>query len=316
MRRLLLVLVAGLCIESVSMAHAQTAWILRDEDNPDLPGRRVEILHDNQPVARFIYGEGQMKPFLHVFGAEGELLTNGGLNEDGRTTGAFPHHRGIFIGWRVRSELGNYDLWHMNNGGRMEVLDIESLEPQADSARLTARIAWRAGSKDESGSDLLLTETRRLTFRRTSSGATRVDARFTLAAARELRLAGDLQHAGVHFRAANEVHDRRRETAYLTAPASSTEGDDLQWCRLLFPIGDRWYSCQQMNAPSNPVEELSTRNYGRFGYFFRRALELGEPLHLDYRFLIEPASPPDSASEAADRAYCDQRYQEFVRSLR
>ena len=27
-------------------------------------------------------GEGQFKPYLHVYGAEGELLTNGGLDKN------------------------------------------------------------------------------------------------------------------------------------------------------------------------------------------------------------------------------------------
>src|SRR5687768_2742571 len=95
-------------------------WSIQEGPNTDSPGKMVLIERDKKPVARFIYGEGQMKPFLHIYGENGELITNGGLDSHGQATGQFPHHRGIFIGWKINSELGNYDLWHMNNGGKME----------------------------------------------------------------------------------------------------------------------------------------------------------------------------------------------------
>ncbi|MDE0840467.1 MAG: hypothetical protein OSB41_15645, partial [Kiritimatiellae bacterium] len=53
--------------------------------------------------AHFVFGEGQKKPFLHVYGKEGELLTNPGVGPDGKDTGRYPHHRGIYIGRRVIS---------------------------------------------------------------------------------------------------------------------------------------------------------------------------------------------------------------------
>jgi hypothetical protein len=77
-----------------------------------------------------------------------------------------------------------------------------------------------------------------------------------------------------------------------------------------------------MNAPSNPVEELSWRDYGRFGYFFKRTLAAGETLDLDYRFLVEraeaPAQNPQSSadSSAKARAQAQARHEAFVKSLR
>src|SRR3954451_1021453 len=81
-------------------------WKIEDGQNKEAPGRRVDISQDGKLVARFIYGSGQFKPYLHVFGEKGELLTNPGLDEKGKPTGQFPHHRGIFIGWKINSELG------------------------------------------------------------------------------------------------------------------------------------------------------------------------------------------------------------------
>jgi hypothetical protein len=320
-------------------------WTLSQGAHPDGPGKAVDIQFGGRKVARFIHGEGQFKPYLHVFGEAGELLTNGGLDAGGKPTGQFPHHRGIFIGWnRIASDLGTFDLWHFNNGGKMEVLQFDKLEGGKDAATLVATIAWRAGKKD--ALDLLLTETRTLRISRPEGKTTQVDAHFRLKAARALTLGGDLQHSGIHFRAANGVSTRAKETTYVsdpedkqtkgkdwTAPAPKKDKDgneikpakepvkgDLNWCRLLFPIGERWYAATELNAPSNPVEELSWRDYGRFGFFFKRKLAAGESLDLNYRFIVEPAEAPalkpkPSAEEIAKaRAEAQARYREFVKS--
>ena len=77
----------------------------------------------------------------------------------------------------------------------------------------------------------------------------------------------------------------------------------------------------QLNAPSNPVEELSTRDYGRFGYFFRKTLKKNETLDLRYRFLIEASeSPSDKPRQSAgqisrSRQRCQSACDEFVADL-
>lgn len=323
-------------------------WTLSQGVNADGPGQAVDIQFAGRKVARFIHGDGQFKPYLHLFGEAGELLTNGGLDAGGKPAGQFPHHRGIYIGWnRITSDLGSFDLWHFRNGEKMEVLQFDKLEGGKDAATLVATIAWRAGKKDASGSDLLLTETRTLKISRPEGKTTQVDAHFRLKTARALTLGGDLQHAGIHFRAANEVATRAKETSYVsdpedkqtkgkdwTPPAPKKDKDgkeikparepvkgDLNWCRLLFPIGDRWYAAAELNAPSNPVEELSWRDYGRFGFFFKRKLAAGESLDLNYRFFVEPAEAPASKPKPSAeqivqaRAEAQKRYREFVKSV-
>lgn len=267
----------------------QAGWKLAQIDNPDGPGKAIDVHDGDRLVARFIHGEGQIKPYLHVFGENGELLTNSGADKNGKPTGAFPHHRGIFIGWKVESELGTNDLWHMTKGCKMAVTTIDQAVAGNDSAKVIATILWKS-AKSTNGSDLLITERRELTFSRPATemigGKTQVDTIFTLTPARHLQLVGDLQHSGVHFRASNEVHARQSETTYLTSPEGKTKGNNLKWCRLSFPIGTNLYSALQLNHPANPVEELSTRKYGRFGYFFKKDLTQGKPLTLKYRFLI------------------------------
>jgi len=330
-------------------AVSGAGWTLAEHPNSGGPGRRVDIQLDGKMVARFVHGEGQIKPFLHVFGEAGELVTNGGLDPDGKPTGQFPHHRGIYIGWnRIASDLGSVDLWHFRKGEKMEVLQFDKLEGGQDAATLVATIAWRAGKKDASDSDLLLTETRTLRISRPDGKATQVDAHFRLKAVRDLTLGGDLQHSGIHFRASNEVSTRAKETSYLSDPEDKeTKGrdwtmpppkkdkdgneikpakepvrGDLKWCRLLFPIGERWYAATELNAPSNPVEELSWRDYGRFGFFFKRKLAGGETLDLDYRFIVEPAEAPALKTKPSEeqtmkaQAEARTRYQEFVKSVK
>ena len=99
----------------------------------------------------------------------------------------------------------------------------------------------------------------------------------------------------------------------------SVVGKDLKWGEFLFPLHGRWYSALQMNAANNPVEEFSTREYGRFGFFFNRDLKKDESLELKYRFLIrEAATPAAGTKRSADqiaqaRKEADAAYAAFVR---
>ena len=190
-----------------------------------------------------------------------------------------------------------------------------------------AHIKWRAAKKDASGSDVMLSERRTFIVSRPGGQYTQVDARFELKAERDVSLGGDLQHAGIHFRAHTEVAKRNKETSYLWEPIEA-EGkgrvihDNHQWARLLFPIGKRWYTAQEMNAPKNGVKELSWRDYGRFGYFLPKQLKKGEPFNLNFRFAIEqvdaPAnSPKQSEAQAkASHKLCAKRYKAFLKSLK
>jgi hypothetical protein len=286
---------------------SQAGWKLVPTDNPDGPGKAIDVHDGDRLVARFVHGEGQIKPYLHVFGDNGELLTNAGADKNGKATGAFPHHRGIFIGWKIESELGTDDLWHMTKGCRMAVATIDQAVGGNDSARIVATVLWKS-ARSTNGSDVLITERRELIFSRPATeilgGKMQIDATFTLTPARNLRLAGDLQHSGVHFRASNEVHGRQSETSYVTSPDGKAKGNDLKWCGLSFPIGTNFYSAVQLNHPLNPVEELSTRKYGRFGYFFKKDLTKDKPLALKYRFLIAISSDHAKRhSVDADAAY-------------
>jgi ubiquinone/menaquinone biosynthesis C-methylase UbiE len=275
-------------------------------------GSKVDVLNNGKPVARFIFGPRELKPYLHVFGANGELLTEWSAKQQ------FPHHRGIFIGWnKIESELGSADLWHLNHGEKMLVKDVKHTTT-ATNATIVANITWHAQKADELGDTVLLTETRRLDISQPDSGKTQVDAHFTLVAMRDITLNGDLQHAGVHFRGSHELTARKDETRYvweppLPGPGGKVVSTDLKWCRLIFPIGTNWYAATELNAPGNPTAELSWRDYGRFGFFFKHKLEWGDTLEVKYRFITEPVSAATKDDLPAQRAIAAACYTSYGR---
>ena len=90
-------------------------WKIVEKANPLGPGSAVDVLQDGKPVARLVHGESQIKPFLHVFGTDGELVTNPGLDKAGKGAGLFNHHRGIFIGWN-KVFIRSRQLRHVASG--------------------------------------------------------------------------------------------------------------------------------------------------------------------------------------------------------
>ena len=275
----------------------QAEWSVKPASNPKAPGKGLAVAKDGKPVAHFVFGEGQKKPFLHVYGKEGELLTNPGVGPDGKDTGKFPHHRGIYIGWRIISG-GQFDLWHIHKGEIMRVKKIKSTKATESGVTIVADIEWRTGTVGKSD-DLLISETRTLVISQDDAGRTQVDFHTELTAARDLTLGGDLQHAGCHFRAHTEVASKwAKFTSYLWEPEGKKAGNgkilskEWKWNRLQFPIGKNWYSATQFNAPNQPVEELSWRDYGRFGFFFKKDLKKGDVQKLNYRFHIAPSQAP------------------------
>ena len=276
---------------------AQAEWSVKPAANPKAPGKGLAVAKDGKPVAHFVFGEGQKKPFLHVYGKEGELLTNPGAGPDGKDFGRYPHHRGIYIGWRVISGGGQYDLWHIHKGEIMRVKEIKSAKASDSGVTIVTDIEWRTGKVGKEDV-LLLSETRTLSISKVGD-ITQVDFHTELTADRDLTLGGDLQHAGCHFRAHTEVASKwTKFTSYLWEPEGKKAGNgkilskEWKWNRLQFPIGKNWYSATQFNAPNQPVEELSWRDYGRFGFFFKKDLKKGETQKLNYRFHIAPSQAP------------------------
>ena len=301
-------LLTVLTIGGAACAQPAGSWTIEDRANDELPGRIIDIRHDGERVAGFVYGaleDGQIKPYLSLYDSEGRRITNPGVDSEGSERGRFPHHRGIFIGWnRIQSDLGRDDLWHLRSGEHMTLASIENQEATADGAKLELIINWLSADRDNELDGLLIRERRTIEITR-DGGRTVVDHRSDLEAARDLRLGGDLQHAGLHFRADTEVNEVRNETRYLWSPGDLPAGggrivsDTLHWVNFRFPLHENWYSVTQLNVPENRSTELSWRDYGRFGFFFNDDLEAGEVRTMKGRFLIEEMD--DSGDDEAIR---------------
>jgi len=236
------------------------------------------------------------------------------------------------LGKLVGTLYGSLLLFVLVGLGGVILLTRIPLKRFVKAVREPFTILWHAGHKDASGSDLLLTETRTIKLSRPEGKKTQVDLKFELKAMRDLTLGGDLQHAGMHFRGSHEIlkskiqNDKAKnaigadyETAYVWEPADKTKGDDLKWARLMFHIGSNWYSATHMNAPSNPIEELSMRGYGRFGFFFKKDLKKDEVLPLTYRIVTESEknlkAVPTADEKAEQKKEGAALYEAFTKSL-
>ena len=139
------------------------------------------------------------KPYLHVFDAEGKAPITKGVG------GQFTHHRGIFIGWNKISYNGkSYDRWHMIGG---EQVHHKFLTQEADAthATITSQINWN----DEKGAPFI-TEERTMTFRKAAAPVyVEVDFSSKITPVGDVKLDGDPEHAGIHFRPANEVDTKK-----------------------------------------------------------------------------------------------------------
>lgn len=295
------------------------AWRVEEVSATPEPGKRIDVTHGDQMVAQFIFGEGQLKPYLHVYGREGDLLTKWTPDQQ------FPHHRGIYIGWnKIQSDRGSDDLWHLRSGEKFEVIKVREAKALRNGALIEVETSWRSKRGDASNNELIR-EIRRMHISRTGKGETQVDVNFHLKAARDLKLDGDLQHAGIHFRGSADLSKREAETSYvweppIEAPGGKGVSSEFKWARLIFPVGENWYSATEFNAPSNPVEELSWRAYGRFGFFFKRDLKKDEELRVDYRFITKPAKAPAAKKHTeeelkAHRSEAEKEYKKFVKAV-
>lgn len=247
------------------------------------------------------------KPFHHVFDpVTGIRLTKG----DG---GIYPHHRGMFFGYN-RISHGDAkrtlsDTWHCKDAARQEhrLMLEEVAGPVEGVQRVT--IDW-IGS-DESK---ILDEVRELAVVPVAGG-TVIDFSSRLTAEAPVRLDGDPQHAGVHFRASNEVHESTKDQTYYLRPGVKAEPgqcrnwpDDTTyvnapWHAASFVVGGQRYTVLRVNRPDNPGEaRMSERDYGRFGSYFEYELDPGRPLQVGYRFWVQPGelSLDEAARIAAD----------------
>lgn len=294
------------CLLGSGTASAQFTWT-------DTEGKHLELTHQKRPLARYVYEpidessperrEETYKPFCHLYSNhwkhEGKLLTKG-------PGGKFPHHRGVFYGFSKISYTDgdgvlhrNVDTWHCRKAHQIHRRFTDQ-GVDAKGAWFTSEIDW-IGDNGKA----FATEARTMRFSLDDRDLV-VDFESSLAAkVTALRLDGDPQHAGFHFRAHNDVHDKTQNATYYIRPGTgvgkpgvainwSDKNDteltrDLPWKAMCFSLDDTLNTVVYLDHPENPKPaRASERQYGRFGTYFATDLSPKKPLLVRYRLVVHP----------------------------
>jgi len=233
------------------------------------------------------------KPFHHVFDPEtGTRLTKG----DG---GQYTHHRGIFFGYNRIShgaeQKTTSDCWHCKAPARQEHRSVLRQGTGGVEAWQRVAIDWIGGDGNR-----ILSETRELVVAPIPLGML-IDFASRLESDAPVKLDGDPQHSGVHFRASNEVHESTKgRTYYLRPGVKAKPGEyrnwpadkryvDAPWHGVCFVVAGRPCTVLRLNRIENPGEaRMSERDYARFGSYFEASTAAGQPLEVGYRWIVHP----------------------------
>jgi len=275
----------------------------------DTAGKHLDLLLDGKPVTRYMYERDKSKErnfdtakvFHHVFNADGSAtLTKG-------TGGQYPHHRGIFLGYKVTYDgKKRGDWWHVRNVAQEHQKVLRTVTGPVLAAS-TMLIHWVDGS----GTVVVAEERTTVVFRQPSPTLLLLEFRSQLTpVVSDVEFGGDPEHAGMQYRPRNEVN--RKATVYMFHKEEITSANvkrevDLPWAAECYELEGKKYSVQHINHPDNPkgTKYSAYRDYGRFGAYPKASAKKGEPLMLKYRVWVAPGEMPT-------REACQQRWQAFT----
>ena len=226
--------------------------------------------------------------------------------------GLFPHHRALFFGFNRVSYDGkkSADVWHCTNGCYQSHEKILEEETGLVLGRHRVAIDWRGKDKQP-----FAHEQRELTVYNVPGG-TLIDFASRLeTAGSNVKLDGDPQHAGFHFRAAQEVADKTHlQTIYIRTGDTAKPGETINWDGktkdprtinqpwkgMSFVLGEQRFTTAMLDLPTNPKEaRFSERDYGRFGSYFTYDLTKDHPLEVRYRVWLQKGQmTPDQGAAA------------------
>ncbi len=274
----------------------------------------IDLAFDGRSVLRYMYPtydpnnvEHTKKPFHHVFAPSGKFALTKGVG------GRFSHHRGIFVGYNKVSVKGeSYDIWHAHNGEHSQHHEFLSDTQGPIVGSHTLLIQW----KDREGNPFI-EETRTLRAFRQPDDQWLIEIETTLESlSGEIELNGDRQHAGVQFRAAQEVAEHENTTRYLRPEEwshlpsdkqiNTDEHKDLPWNAIQIDVQNEDFTVAYLTDPANPEgARFSERLYGRFGEFIPYTIDENNPLHLRYRWWVHDG-------HAVSREDIQQRYTDLA----
>jgi hypothetical protein len=270
-------------------------------------GEHVDLAYNGRKVLRYVnkpWTEENhyltFKPFHQMFDpAEGKNLLSSGAHPNTKDY-LFPHHRGLFFGFNRISygDKQTADIWHGHKNVYSTHTKMLGTETGEVMGSHTAEITWH-------GQDgkVFAREERSVAVYNVPGG-TLLDWSTTLKTdLPKVRLDGDPQHAGFHFRATQEVSKTTaKQTYYLRPDGKGKEGEtrnwdakgknpqsvNVPWNAMSFVTGGKRYTALRMVHPENPKETRgSERDYGRFGDYFEYDLTPSQPLKLKYRVWLQ-----------------------------
>lgn len=284
---------------------------------------RSRLLIDKKPVIEYVYpdfdikrADQTMRPFHHVYAPDGSQLITKGVG------GKYSHHRGIFYGYRnMRYDDRDVSTWA--NFGE-EPNNFESTEHVSFLQEWTGpvfgghkvAVEWR----NEDGEEIA-DEKRTIRVYRRSESELLIDVESVLSSrVGKIVLDGDLQHAGLQFRASQYVADHPEYSRYFRPKEWSDYPADEElnftekrldepWNAFQFVVEGKPYTVGYFSHPGNPPGgQMSERLYGRFGEFIPGVIiDEDNPLRLQYRFLV-------ISGHEVDRRRLEKEYKVFTLS--
>ena len=298
-----------------------------DSKNPlsfsfvDEKGKWTDLLYGKRPVLRYINAPHDpanhfltFKPFHQLFDpVEGKTLLTSGAHAKA-SEGLYPHHRGLFFGFNKISygDKQTADIWHGTDNVFSQHEKMIGVESGPVLGRQQEEITWHG--KDGA---TFATEDRELTAYAVPGG-TLIDWSTIVSSRTTVKLDGDPQHAGFHFRASQEVAENIKaesdlakkekrtpnpaDTYYLRPDGKGKLGEtrnwepkganpktvNLPWNAMSFVVGGKRYTVLRINHADNPKETRgSERDYGRFGDYFEYTVTPEKPLRLRYRVWVQ-----------------------------
>jgi hypothetical protein len=248
------------------------------------------------------------KPYHHLFAADGKtIVTNS-------NQGQYPHHRGIYFGFNNISygEGKKADVWHCRNGEHTAHEKILTAEAGPLFGRQLLQIVWNG----QDGKPFA-NEKRELTAYNLPGGTLIDFASILTTPLDKVRLDGDPQHAGFHFRANSAMEKNTKETFFIRPDGKGKPGEEknwnpknksgpvnLPWNAMSFVLDGKRFTVVYLDHPGNPKEaRQSERCYGRIGTYFEYDLTKDKPLKVQYRLWFQEAEPTIEQCEALSKAF-------------
>lgn len=278
------------------------------------------LLFGGKPAMRYIHPtfddssadsiQNTFKPYHHVFSPDGETVLTKGPG------GLYTHHRALFFGFNKVTYDGDKhcDVWHCTDGAHQQHVKELAREADENHARQRVAIDWYGG-----GDQPFAHEQRELTVTRPKHNGVagwQIDFKSHVATAdgKPIHLDGDPQHAGFHFRAAQEDIENTKEADqnqekqiyFVRTDGNGTIGEtrnwdpqkeddpasvesvNCPWDAMSFELHGKRYTVLYLDHPSNPKPSRSSeRAYGRFGSYFVADVTDAMPLNVKYRVWVQ-----------------------------